>query len=257
MKSGSVPLTLCLFAVVALVRADERTLQLTNPSTLRGMQEIATILRTVGDIKNLSLDAPHASFAVSGTPAELDFAEWIVHQVDRPAGWQPSEQDRNNPSTREYHLAPGTPNGVARAFYLTSTLQPRPTQETLTILRTVLDVQKIFNYTDHHILVYRGPAAQVEAVDWTLKILDSPAGTPVPTEPWRLDSKPFDLLRVFSLPPDTTSPQMQQLITVLRRDDFVMKVFSLSNPPLLVEAATAPMLDQTAKRIAELITSAR
>jgi hypothetical protein len=163
--------------------------------------------------------------------------------------WQPTEQEKSNPSAREYRLPPGERYGTARSFHLGNTLKPQAVQEVLTILRTVLDVQMIFNYTDRQMLVYRGTPVQMDAVDWTLKTLDSPADTPVPPEPVKLDTRFFDLLRIYRLPPNTSSQQMQDLITTLRTKDNVMKVFNLTSPPMLVEAGTAAMLDQTARRI--------
>ncbi len=245
-------LALCFTAFAALACADDRTIRFTNPITPRGLQETATIFRTVGQIRDVAPDQANSSFMVSGTPAELDFIEWMGHQLDRPANWQPTEQERNNPAAREYRLPPGERFGTARAFYLANLVQPRAMQEVLTILRTVLDLQIVFNFSEHPMLLYRGTPAQLDAVDWALKILDAPAGTAVPNEPWKFEARFFDLVRVYRLPADTTTKQVQELITVLRTKDNVMKVFSLSSPPMLVEAGTAAMLDQTARRIEAL-----
>lgn len=239
-------IALLMFSSLSL--AGDQAFRLVNPATPRGMQEIATILRTVGDVPDLKIDAEKMSIDVSGTDAQLAFSDWVFHQVDRPAGWTPTEQERKNPATREYQGL----KEVTRAFYLTNTPEPRQIQETLTILRTVLDVNRIFNYSETHTLIYRGPAAQLDAVEWLLKILDAPAGTAVPAAPWKLDSKPFDLARVFALPKDISPKAVQELITQLRIQDHVMKVFTRTAPPLLVEAGTAALLDQTAKRIAAL-----
>jgi hypothetical protein len=242
-------LAICLTAFASLACADDRTIHFIHPVTARGMQEIATLFRTVGQIRDVEPDPANASFLVKGSPAELDFIEWMGHQLDHPANWQPTGQEKTNPAAREYRLAPGERNGIARSFHLESTLKPQTVQELLTILRTVLDVQMIFNYTDRQMLVYRGTPVQLDAVDWTLKILDSPADTPVPQEPMKLDARFFDLLRIYRLPPNTSTQQMQELIATLRTKDNVMKVFNLTSPPMLVEAGTAAMLDQTARRI--------
>ena len=42
-----------------------------NKPTQQGLQEIATILRTVGNIKQLSIDSASSSLTVTGTPDEL------------------------------------------------------------------------------------------------------------------------------------------------------------------------------------------
>jgi hypothetical protein len=243
------------FAVLALILcaaafAEEPSIQFANPLGPRAVQEAATILRTVGDVQKLSIDGPKNSILVSGEPAVLDLAEWIAHQLDRPAGWQPSYQERNNPAVREYRLQPGVKFPAVRAFYPADPMQARTVQEIMTILRTVLDIQKVFPYSSANMFLYRGSQAQLDAVEWVMAALDAPPGTPAPAQPWKLEAVgPFDLLSVRALPADASQIQIQELIRTLRTDVHVMKVFSRTERPMLVMALNASMMDQAEKAI--------
>ena len=236
-----------MLALSAMASAEERTVALVNVPSARGLQEIATVLRTVADIPKLSIDSAHPGFSLEGTPAQLDSGAWLIHQFDKPAGWQPSEQEKSNPSTREYRLPPTEPANVFRIYYLPENTTQMGIQETLTVLRTVLDVRKIFSYTPLDALAWRGTASDVEAAEWLLHALD----TRTVSEPYPLrDGKPFDVLRVFPLPGDITARQTQELLTALRMKPMsIMKVFTRTAPPAIAVRGTAAQVDQAEKLI--------
>ena len=202
-----------ILALSTCAAADERTVTLVNGSSPMGLQEIATVLRTVVSISKLGLDAKNRSFDVEGTAAQLDASAWLISQLDKPAGWQPSEQEKENPSTREFRLPPTRTANVLRIYYLPQSTTLRGMQETLTILRTVLDLQKIFNYSTLHALVYVGTPVELDAVEWLLQSLSAGAVS----APYLLtEGTPRDLVRVFPLPAEMTAQQVQQLLTELR-----------------------------------------
>jgi len=217
--------------------AGERNLQLANPATQQSIQELATVIRTVGQIKTVNIERP-GSFHVEGTPGELDMAEWMLSHFDRPTGWRPNEQELKNPAARTFQ------NSV-RIFYLAADITPQSTQETLTILRTVLDTQKVFNFTAHRALVVRGTSTELEAIEWLLRAMAGRATS----EPYKLEDPRFDTLRVFPLAPATSPKQVQETLTRLRTDLRIQKIFNLSSPPTLVVRATAADMDRVAKSI--------
>jgi hypothetical protein len=226
-----------LVVLAASAFAGERNVQLANPATQQSLQELATAIRTVGQIKTVNIEAP-ASFHIEGTPGELDMAEWMLTHFDRPTGWRPNEQELNNPAARTFQ------NNV-RIFYLAADITPQGTQETLTILRTVLDTQMVYNFTPHRALVARGTSPHLEAIEWVLKAMSS--GTI--SEPYKLEDPRFDTVRVFPLAPATSQKQIQETLTRLRMDLRIQKVFTLSSPPTIVVRATAADMDRVAKSL--------
>ena len=203
----------------------------------RSVQEVSTILRTVADIRELQLE--DGAFVMKAPIPELDMAEWLIHRLDQPGGWAPTVQERENPSTRDFA-------GGVRIYYLLPTTSVQETQETLTILRTVLDVQKIFNYTPHRALAMRGTKAERDAVEWLLTAMDAGSDS----APYRLEGKPNDQVKVFSLAPGTGVTELKQLMTELRVQLRINKVFNRTPRPVFVVRGTADELDKAGKAIA-------
>ena len=63
---------------------------------------------------------------------------------------------------------------VVKVFYLSNPTTPQEIQEMLTVLRTVFDVQKVFNYTSQNALVVRCDADTMALVEKEIADLDKP-----------------------------------------------------------------------------------
>ena len=205
----------------------QQTFDFTNKPSPKGLQEVATVLRTVADIQNLSIDSAAATVTVNGTPDEIATAGWIIHQLDQAA-----------PANSAQYVMPGKSDDVMRVFHLNhiSPDTPQQIQEILTILRTVGDIQKIFNDTALSDLVVRGTANQLALADYIVKAVDIAPGTvtvaatpefhysELSRTPER--SRPNDVVRVFYLSHSNTPQQMQEILTTLRTVIGLQKVFN-------------------------------
>jgi hypothetical protein len=241
-----------ILTFTACAFADERTVTMVNGSTPRGQQEMATIIRTVVDIPKVSTGTDGRSFHLDAPSAPLDAAEWIIHQLDRPAGWEPSPQERTNPSTRQFRLPPGTLGGdVIRVYYMPDSITSQSMQETLTVLRTVMDMQKIFSYSSCHALVYRGTEDWLDALEWLLPALQLRTVSALYKLPPEGSMQPgLELVRVFPLSAGSTGEQTNQLLRELRMKPVsIQKVFTRTIPPAIVVRGTAAELDQAARKI--------
>lgn len=63
---------------------------------------------------------------------------------------------------------------VVKVFYLSNVTGPQELQEMLTVLRTVVDVQKVFNYTAQNALIVRAEADTMALVEKLISALDKP-----------------------------------------------------------------------------------
>jgi len=63
---------------------------------------------------------------------------------------------------------------VVRVFYLSNITTPQEMQEMLTVLRTVVDVQKVFSYTAQNALIVRAEADTMALVEKLISDLDKP-----------------------------------------------------------------------------------
>lgn len=111
----------------------------------------------------------------------------------------------------------------------------------LTVLRTVGDIQKVFNYTEQKALVVRAPAAQMALAAFLIDALDVTAGSS-PASP-EFQYKPptggNEVLRVFYLTHATTQQGIQELMVVLRLVGGINKVFNATVPMALAVRGTA------------------
>src|SRR6185312_5881734 len=63
---------------------------------------------------------------------------------------------------------------VVKVFYLTNPTTPQEIQEMLTTLRTIFDIQKVFNYTSQNALIVRCDADTMALVEKEIADLDKP-----------------------------------------------------------------------------------
>jgi general secretion pathway protein D len=88
--------------------------------------------------------------------------------------WKPVSQNTifvtvDNPTKRREYA-----EQVVKVFYLSNITGPQEMQELLTVLRTVVDVQKVFNYTAQNVLVVRAEADTMALVEKLISDLDKP-----------------------------------------------------------------------------------
>ena len=88
--------------------------------------------------------------------------------------WKPLSQNTifvtvDNPTKRREYA-----EQVVKVFYLRNVTSPQEMQEMLTVLRTVVDVQKVFNYTAQNALVVRAEADTMALVEKLISDLDKP-----------------------------------------------------------------------------------
>jgi hypothetical protein len=151
-----------------------QTFDFTNKPTPQGLQEIANILRTVGDMQHVTVDSAAVTVSVQGTPDQISMCAWLVHNLNQPANTQLAA------APPQQFLVAGKSDDVIRIFRLVNVapLSPQALQEVLTVLRTVTGVQRVFNYSALADLVVRGPATQVAVADQLIKSLDVAPGLP-------------------------------------------------------------------------------
>lgn len=224
-------------ATIVPAQTTSQTFDFTTKPSAQGLQEIATILRTVGNIKQLSVDAAASTVTVQGTADELSMTAWIVHELD-----QPNAQSVSSSPAQQYLVA-GQSDDVIRVFHLAhiSPQPPQAMQEALTILRTVADVQKVYNYTALADLVVRGPASQIAVSEYLINSLDVVKGSVTTTAEYQYQApgQGSQVARVFYLAHATTPQSVQEILTVIRTVADIQKIFNFTPLNALAIRGTA------------------
>jgi len=146
----------------------DRTLAFANDSAPAGRQEIVNAIRVLTDIL-IALDERRSTLKVSGPAAQVELAAWLFGELDQA----PSAQNRG---VREYQVH-GTADVVARVFRPQYLQTRQQLQEFVVVVRTTVDLQRIFPCTPAQAVVVRGDAARVALAEWLLNALDKPAGS--------------------------------------------------------------------------------
>lgn len=222
---GKVAIAVCL-ASVAFGQTVDRVFQLTSATSATSLQEIATTVRTVAQIQQLSVDVAVATLTVRGTADQIALAEWLVPKLDVTADASPGPQE---------YRAPGDSDDVVVVCKLVRTATIQGVQEIATTLRTVADIQKIFAITTSKIVTLRGSASQVALAKFLLTELDQPAQARQSAfvHQFRMTGGGNDMVVVYGLA-HTDSPQgAQEIITNLRAVLDIQRIFQVSAPKLM------------------------
>ncbi len=241
---GKLVIAFC-FVSAAFGQNVDRVFRLTNATAPMSLQAIATTLRTVARIQQISVDNAVATLTVKGTADPIALAEWLVPQLDVAPG--------TNPGLREHRVS-GDADDVVLVCQLAHTTTPQGAQEIVTALRIVADIQKIFNVTAPAVIALRGNASQIALAEFLLSELDQ---EPVQARPTPLIHEfktggRDDAVVVYGLAHPETPRDMQEIITTLRTILGIQRIFQVTGPKLLAVRGDADQVRMAEWLIPEL-----
>lgn len=136
-----------------LEQTEEQAVQvffLKNTKPGQDLQQVATLVRSLTDIRHLITSAAQTAMAVRGAPSQVTLAHWLVNRLDEP-------QKREN---AEYQI-PGSPEDTVYLFYLPRTTTTQQLQQAAVKVRTATGARRLFTYNASSALAMRGTAAQI------------------------------------------------------------------------------------------------
>jgi hypothetical protein len=197
----------------------DRVFYLTQNETAQDLQEIATTIRSVTDIRQVMADETQRTVTVTTTAGQMAMAEWLIHELDVPG---PASQPRQ-------YVAPGGGNDIVR-IYFTHTAGPRDLQEIVTTIRATADIQRMFVYNSLRAAVLRASTAEMGLADWLMQKLDRPGQTSAPPEYAYAGMRGPEVARVFYLTHPQNRQDMQEIVTTLRSIADLQRIFTYNAP---------------------------
>jgi hypothetical protein len=143
-----------------------RMFYLGNITTPQGMQELLTVLRTVGGIDRVYNYTPLRAVAIRGATDQIALSAWMINELDQPPTAQRDGIHQFQSSDPRYP--------VVRAFYLANRTQ-RDIQEALTSVRMSAHIQRAFSHSARAVLILAGSPEQVEEAARLVAAKDRPA----------------------------------------------------------------------------------
>jgi hypothetical protein len=211
--------------------------------TPQDLQETATNVRSLGDVKRVFVSPALRAIAVRDTPEKIAFAEWLVKDLNQPA----------QAGARHEYRPPNSSNDVGRVFYLTTVETPQQLQEIMTTVRSLADMQRIFQYTARKAINLRGTVEMVGLAEWLINTLDQPA-QPLAKLEYQLPAR-GEVARIFYLTHANTPQEVQQIATSVRTAAYVQRIFVYSAQKALALRGTVGQVATAERLLDELSKS--
>jgi hypothetical protein len=232
-----------MFGQGATQTTQERQFHLTRPASVQAFQEIVNGVRIVTEIRDMSTDNAQMSVTVRGTAEQIGLADWLVKQLDQPAGAPvipvPPEYKGLTESDGDGRGHP-TQNGVARVFYLPHTATVQDFQEAVNATRTVIEIRRMYTYNDGRAVLARGTSDQMAMMEWMLNELDqASAAAPAARSGVReYGSGTNDVLRVDYVANAKTVQDFQEIANLTRTVSEIRRVYTYNTARALAIRCT-------------------
>ncbi len=230
-------LAAAICAAAATAQNIDRVFPLRYTETVQDVQEIGTVLRSVGDITNIHAEGPGKSIAMQATAGQIALSEWLIDEVDQPSTRQGLPEQGPNPAVHEYRVGTDADDFV-RVFRLAHTPTTQQLQEVATLVRSIAEIRRVITYNSPRIVVLRGTASQMSMAGWLFNQLDRHAQDSTVRE-YTVPEQADDVIRVLHVSYATTVQDLQEVGTLLRSIGEIRRLFTYSEPRVIALRGTA------------------
>jgi type II secretory pathway component GspD/PulD (secretin) len=214
-----------------------RVYHFANTQSPAGFQEVVSVFRTIGDLRTISVDTANATLTAQGTANQMALTDWLFPELDQPAGAAAS-------ANRTYTMA--GQDDVVRVFHFAHASKPAQVQQIINVVRTALDINRVFPVMGPGLLVVRGTADQAALADWLVSQLDVTGPKPgAPEQAGQLPGARDPEIRVVHLAHTDSPAGLQELTNSVRTIADMSRVFPVQVADVLVFRSTADQVGLT------------
>lgn len=232
------------FTAMLLGQTTEKVFRFTHAETGQEYMEMATLVRSMTEIRDVSVDTSERTMTISATPKEVAFAEWIFNELDRP----PPAGDT---TVREYRLDGGEAP-IARIFYLAAVESPESLQEIATVARSIGEIRRLLIYNGPKAIALRGSPDEVALAEWLFRELQRTAADATVKPEYQMSGVEDKTVRVFRLIRVSTPQQLQEIAAEVRQTLEIRRLFTYNSINTIVLRGTTEQIAQAERLIAEL-----
>jgi hypothetical protein len=212
---------------------------LPNTATVQDLQEVATTVRTIAEIRRVYAYSTLKALALRGTADQIAAAAFIVQELNQPATAKKAD-------SRIYQMTDTGNHGetALRVFYLPYTSTVQQFQEVATLVRTIAEIRRVFTYNATKALVVRGTADQLAAAAWMVQELGKPVDpATLASQPYTMDDPHGEgIIRVFYVKDVPSVAAFQQVATQIRTATQIRRVFTYNATMAMAVRGTAAQL---------------
>ena len=233
-------LTFCsLFAIAVLCQPVERTLTFKQLQTDNELKEAATVIRSIGEIRNLSVQQAERTITINGSLAQAELAEWLMARIDRNGGTPNSV-----PAQLDFRPVSGS-DALVRVLYFKNTHSLQERNEMATLIRSLIEIPSLFLAQASGAMVVRGSLAQADAAQWAFENLDSKTASNA--ERYRMAGGGDDVIRLFAMPNKGTAEEFYRLATKVRTDLQARRLYAYTPHRVIAIRGTEELIGRAAE----------
>jgi hypothetical protein len=223
------------FAMTALITSaacgqelQERTFRFTHIRAPHEIHEVATALRAITGVGQLSSDTEQPSIKLRGSAVQVALAEWVFNELDSTSNRSPS---------REYRV-PGEADDIVRVYYLAAQKSVQEQQEIATLIRSITEIPHLFTFSASRAVIVRATDEKVKLADWLVTELDrTPSPGPGKRE-YRIPGRADGVVRIFYLTQANSVQELQEAATMIRALIEIRRMFTYNAPKAMVVRGT-------------------
>ena len=222
-------------AEYALPSGDENVLRIfhvTNAQTPQQFMEIATAIRTVGEIRRVFTYNPAKAILMRGTSDQAALFEWLLPLMDRPIN-SPAQHSVSPQKV----IADPKEEGATQVFYVGNAQTPQNFMELATVIRSVAGIRRVFTYNDARTMVLRGTPSQLSMAEWFFNQVDQPGSALVTTQYQAPGAD--DVVRLFDLSQAKAGQNLANVIGQIRSSTKAQFALTYGGRSFLVLRGTA------------------
>ena len=221
-------LILAAGTLVAQPPLESRVLRISSAKTAQDFAEVATVIRSIAEIRDLSVDMDQRTITMWASAQQVSFADWLARELD--------------PATNASPRFQVGPDDVARIFYVKNAPGVQGFQEMATAMRSLVEIRRLFTYNTPRAIVARGTPDQLAAAEWILGELDQPLTQAPPRGARAFEMSGVgneNVVRIFHLTAAATIQDFQEAAVLVRSIGDIRRVFTYNPSHALLIRGTA------------------
>ena len=230
-------------AAMAFSQQTNRTLHFTQLQTGPQFAEAATVIRSIGEIRDLTVDAAQRTTTLQGDPEQAALADWLFSRLDRAAG----SMTKLDAGQLDFRPAQGS-DDMVRVFYFKNPVPIPEIQRMTTVIRSLTEIRRAFLSNAAGAFVVRGTAEQMDVARWLVEALDQPAFVNGANQYRITDAAGEDTIRLFTVPKVGSEEELQNFASELRMATQMRRVFTYY-PLRVIAVRSTPVQIELAARL--------
>jgi type II secretory pathway component GspD/PulD (secretin) len=247
-----------LYGQQTAAQSVRKVLYFANTDSRPGMQQISNAIRATASTSS-DLDLTQRTLEVSGTANQIELAEWVFNELDRPATAQASQSPNSTTYTEQL------PNGktlseVVRVFYFTNSTSPKAIQEKVNTIRGIAEIVRVMPVNERSAIVLRGSVERMGLAEWLFNDLNQPPTTQrsgvlqYRLPPATTDPDHSDLTRIFYL---SRTADAQQILNAIRSSTRITRMMPDPEQNALVIRASDSLVADAERLVQQLDPSTK